>query len=89
MPKGGTLHIRVHTTGSSVLLQWVDTGRGMSEEIRQRAFEPFVTSQPDGTGLGLAVVYAAVQEHRGSIDIESELDKGTTVTVELPLQGVA
>ena len=57
---------------------------GMPEEIRTRAMEPFVTSQPGGTGLGLAVVYTAVEEHGGTIDIQSVLGRGTTVTVELP-----
>ncbi|HSL17608.1 MAG TPA: ATP-binding protein [Methylomirabilota bacterium] len=84
MPGGGTLKIVAERRDSTVVLRWRDTGVGMTEEIRQRAFEPFVTSQPDGTGLGLAVVYSAVQEHGGTVDIESAPGRGTTITVELP-----
>jgi two-component system sensor histidine kinase PilS (NtrC family) len=84
MPDGGTLKIVAERRNSAVVLRWRDTGVGMSEEIRQRAFEPFVTSQPNGTGLGLAVVYSAVQEHGGSVDIVSTPGRGTTITVELP-----
>ena len=58
----------------------------MTEEIRQRALEPFVTSNTNGTGLGLAVVYSAVQTHNGTIDIRSAPGQGTTVTIDLPVQ---
>ena len=61
----------------------------MPEEIRTRALEPFVTAQAHGTGLGLAVTYAAVEEHGGVIDISSSPGKGTTVTVELPIAEVS
>jgi two-component system sensor histidine kinase PilS (NtrC family) len=84
MPDGGTLRIVAERRGAAVVLRWHDTGVGMPEEIRQRAFEPFVTSQRNGTGLGLAVVYSAVQEHGGSVDIASSPGRGTTITVELP-----
>jgi two-component system sensor histidine kinase PilS (NtrC family) len=84
MPEGGELRISATAYGTSVVLTWSDDGAGMDPEIRRRAFEPFVTSHPDGTGLGLAVVYAAVEDHGGSIDIDSTPGKGTTITVELP-----
>jgi two-component system sensor histidine kinase PilS (NtrC family) len=84
MPDGGVLKITVQRREGSVVLQWRDSGVGMSEEIRHRAFEPFVTTQVDGTGLGLAVVYSAVQEHGGSVDVVSTPGKGTTITVEFP-----
>jgi len=84
MPEGGTLTIRAWLQGTSAVLEWRDTGIGMSRETRQRAFEPFVTTNPDGTGLGLAVVYSAIQEHSGTIDISSTPLEGTTVTLELP-----
>lgn len=85
MPTGGRLEITAEERDDTAILRWSDTGRGMPDEIKSRAFEPFVTGHPDGTGLGLAVVYAAVQEHGGSVDLESEVGRGTTVTVELPL----
>jgi two-component system sensor histidine kinase PilS (NtrC family) len=84
MPDGGKLRITATAYDASVVLKWSDNGVGMDPEIRRRAFEPFVTSHPDGTGLGLAVVYAAVEDHGGSIDIDSIPGEGTTITVELP-----
>ena len=84
MPKGGTLKISAERKEQTAIIRWRDNGVGMSEEVRHRAFEPFVTSHNTGTGLGLAVVYSAVQEHGGSVDIVSAPDRGTTVTVELP-----
>ena len=84
MPNGGTLKISVEKRDETAIIRWRDNGVGMSEEIRHRAFEPFVTSQTNGTGLGLAVVYSAVQEHGGSVDIVSAPNQGTTVTVQLP-----
>jgi signal transduction histidine kinase len=75
-----------------------DTGSGIAEEIRDKIFEPFVTtkgalggSQTPGTGLGLAVSYGIVQEHGGTIEIDSTPGHGTTMTVRLPVvreQGV-
>jgi two-component system sensor histidine kinase PilS (NtrC family) len=84
MPDGGTLKITAERRHDAISLRWRDTGVGMTEEIRHRAFEPFVTTQTEGTGLGLAVVYSAVQEHGGSVDIVSAPGQGTTITVELP-----
>ena len=84
MPDGGSLKISAEQHEGTAILRWRDTGVGMSEEIRHRAFEPFFSTQTDGTGLGLAVVYSAVREHGGSVDITSEPNRGTTVTVRLP-----
>jgi two-component system sensor histidine kinase PilS (NtrC family) len=84
MPDGGLLKISAERNDNSTVIHWRDTGVGMSEDVRHRAFEPFVTTQTNGTGLGLAVVYSAVREHGGSVDIVSTPGRGTTVTVELP-----
>lgn len=64
----------------------VDSGSGMDDETRAHAFEPFFTTKgPDkGTGLGLAMVYGAVQSHGGEVILDSELNRGTEVTVYLP-----
>jgi two-component system sensor histidine kinase PilS (NtrC family) len=87
MPDGGELAIRGTCTGDRVILVWRDTGVGMSDNVRSRAFEPFVTTRSKGSGLGLAVVYAAVQEHGGHVTIDSRTGHGTTVMVELPVEG--
>jgi signal transduction histidine kinase len=86
MPEGGSLDISAERRKSSAILIWRDTGVGMTEEVRQRAFEPFMTTNPHGTGLGLAVVYTAIEDHGGSIDIDSTPGEGTIITVDLPLQ---
>ncbi|HLG21402.1 MAG TPA: ATP-binding protein [Candidatus Manganitrophaceae bacterium] len=63
-----------------------DTGMGISEENLQKLFNPFFTTKRDeGTGLGLMMCQHIIDEHRGSIDVKSELGKGTTMTVRLPL----
>lgn len=84
MPDGGTISIVAERRDDTVVIRWRDTGVGMAEETRHRAFEPFFTTRATGTGLGLAVVYSAVQEHGGSVDIVSAPGRGTTVTVTLP-----
>jgi signal transduction histidine kinase len=84
MPGGGQLKISAERRDNTAVIRWRDNGIGMSEEVRHRAFEPFITTQNSGTGLGLAVVYSAVREHGGSVDIVSAPDRGTTVTVKLP-----
>ncbi len=86
MPQGGTITVATGTENNSVVIQVRDTGRGMTEEVRQRCFEPFFTTKGErGTGLGLAIVYGIVQRHGGSIDAQSEPGKGTVVVIRLPI----
>ncbi len=87
MPGGGELTISGSVEDGMAVIRWADTGCGMEEEVRKRAFDPFVTTRAGGTGLGLAIVYTVVDEHGGSVDIESTPGRGTTVTVRLPLAG--
>jgi CheY-like chemotaxis protein len=105
MPSGGLLTINTRmvsaaslrtqhpeTPASSyVCIEVSDTGEGMTEEIRKRIFEPFFTTKGigKGTGLGLSVAFGVVQTHKGFIDVESELGKGTTFRMYLPVSEVA
>ncbi len=66
----------------------IDTGCGMSEDTQQKIFEPFFTTKEvgKGTGLGMSINYGVIEKHQGTIEVESHLGEGTTVTVWLPLE---
>lgn len=86
MPDGGKFFVRSRQSGTSLMIELEDTGTGMPEEIRRRIFEPFVTyGKKHGTGLGMSIVKKIVDDHGGEIQIQSELGKGTKMTVKLPL----
>lgn len=83
--KSGTITVGVRSEGRSIIIEVSDTGRGMTEEDRARCLEPFFTTDARrGRGLGLSIVYGAVQRQGGEIHIESLLGRGTTVTIRLP-----
>ena len=87
MPAGGTLTLRTLRRGDTAVLEVADTGTGMTKETRQRCLEPFYSTKGErGTGLGLSMVFGIVQRHSGSLDIRSELGKGTAFIITLPLQ---
>lgn len=100
MPNGGTLKIQTRRKGHSdtvgrcekqsaadpcfVTIVIADNGTGMKADVLARSFEPFFTTKESGTGLGLATVHGFVKQSGGHIAIESHLDRGTTITIELP-----
>ena len=87
MPEGGRLGLSLAREGRHVCLEVSDTGHGMPEEIRSKVFEPFFTTKDfgKGTGLGLTVVKGIIEEHGGTIVVESVVDKGTTFWIRLPI----
>jgi signal transduction histidine kinase len=88
MTGGGTLQVRCERQDGRCLLAVRDSGCGMSEEVRHRVFEPFFShGKPYGTGLGMAIVRKIVEEHDGTISVESASGQGTTVTLGLPATG--
>jgi two-component system NtrC family sensor kinase len=86
MPNGGTLSVAVQLEPEVVSVAIGDTGVGIPPEILPRIFEPFFTtkSETKGVGLGLAVVYGIMQRHGGKVDVESQVDVGSTFTLVWP-----
>jgi nitrogen fixation/metabolism regulation signal transduction histidine kinase len=84
MPGGGHFSARVARLDGGVEVTMSDTGAGISEEALGKIFEPYFSTKQAGFGLGLAVTKAIVDEHRGSIEVKSRLNEGTTFTVKLP-----
>ena len=91
MPKGGSLTVQTTVVrieqGLYVKVVISDTGVGIPDTVLPHIFEPFVTSKPDGTGLGLPISYQIIQQHHGSIYVSSEVNIGSTFTIVLPLDG--
>jgi CheY-like chemotaxis protein len=84
MPDGGLLQVSATESSGEIRIAVRDSGKGMTREELARAFDPFFTTKPGGTGLGLSTVYGVVRSHGGSVFLESEPGKGTTVFVSLP-----
>jgi signal transduction histidine kinase len=87
MPQGGTLRLGIGRERDMVKLTISDTGHGIPKEVVQKIFDPFFTTKEfgKGTGLGLTVVKGILDEHQGSITVESEEGSGTTFTILLPI----
>jgi len=86
MPEGGVLTLSLERRGDMAAIQVKDTGVGISPEHRNRVFQLFFTTRPGGSGIGLASTYRTVQLHNGAIDFETELGRGTSFRIELPLE---
>ncbi|MEW6079189.1 MAG: ATP-binding protein [Thermodesulfobacteriota bacterium] len=70
--------------GQAIMIEVIDNGPGMSPEMQARAFKPFETTKPDGTGLGLFIVLKIIEEHGGTLTLSSREGQGTTFTITLP-----
>jgi len=87
MPNGGTLRIATSLVDHRVVIEVTDTGCGIRPEHIEKIFDPFFTTKPvgKGTGLGLSVSAGIIQQHDGTLEAQSTLDKGTTFTITLPV----
>ena len=85
MPGGGQLQLTLSRRGEVAEITVGDTGKGIPPELRQKVFQLFFTTRPGGSGIGLASTFRIVQLHNGSINFTSEVGRGTTFRIELPL----
>ncbi|RLS76262.1 MAG: GHKL domain-containing protein [Planctomycetota bacterium] len=84
MPEGGSIDLLTRTRGDDVVLEIIDTGKGMDEKTRGQMFQAFFSTRSGGSGLGLPTVRRIVEAHHGRISCESEVGKGTRFTITLP-----
>ncbi len=89
LPRGGSLGIVTAARNKNVEIKFIDNGKGIKKEDLGRILDPFYTTKEvgKGVGLGLSISYTIIQQHKGTIDIESKNNTGTTVTVTLPIAG--
>lgn len=83
MPNGGELTIQAERSSTGVCLSLIDTGKGMNAETMARVFRPFFSTRPGGTGLGLPTTRRIIEAHGGTIEVQSEVDRGTKFTIYL------
>jgi signal transduction histidine kinase len=87
MPKGGRIELKLYQENERLVLELTDTGGGIPESVRDTLFNPFVTAgKTYGTGLGLAITKKIVDQHQGEIYFKTELQKGTTFWIKIPLR---
>jgi signal transduction histidine kinase len=84
-PPGGHIAVDLRRSGEFAVISVADSGKGISAQDRQKIFQLFFTTRPGGTGIGLANTFRFVQLHNGRIEFDSEVGRGTTFRVELPL----
>ena len=85
MPEGGKLEVMLLEEGKSAVIQVQDQGAGISEELREKIFDLYFTTKKGGSGIGLAMTYRILQLHHGSIDVQSELGRGSVFQLRIPL----
>jgi signal transduction histidine kinase len=88
MPSGGSLSVRsyVNDSQTSIVLEIQDSGRGIPREELSKVFQPYFSTKEKGTGLGLSIAYRIISDHKGKIEVRSEVGKGTVFTIKLPVE---
>jgi signal transduction histidine kinase len=87
MPSGGHVHVMTGAADGGGWVEVADDGPGMPPEVEERAFEPFFTTKPEGTGLGLAMVYSLVERQGGKLKLTTAPGKGTRIRLWFPARG--
>ncbi|PYZ99037.1 hypothetical protein CR205_10885 [Alteribacter lacisalsi] len=85
MEQGGTIRVDVHEEDGNAVVKVIDEGCGIPKDQLKRIGEPFYSTKETGTGLGLMVTFKIIEEHGGTVDIDSEQGTGTTFTITFPL----
>jgi len=86
MPNGGTITVSTALTGFHVSIRIGDTGTGIPKDLQEKIFKPFFSTKGEkGTGLGLSICSKIIAQHKGELRVESEVGKGTTFTIYLPV----
>src|SRR6201995_1855872 len=85
MTNGAPIVVRTAAERGVVVVYLIDTGVGMDERTASRMFEPFYTTKPGGSGLGLPTTQKIIEAHGGRIGVQSEVSRGTQITIELPV----
>jgi signal transduction histidine kinase len=86
MPDGGKLDVNIESVDESIRIYIIDTGKGIQQGVLQNIYDPFFTTKPSGTGVGLSVSLKIIEDHGGTIDAISEQKKGTTMLLTLPIK---
>ena len=86
MPEGGKLTIGTREKGKFLEMEITDTGCGMPQETIDKIFDPLFTTKAKGIGLGLAVCKSIIDRHEGNIEVKSQVGKGTSFIIRLPLK---
>ncbi len=90
MPDDGRISFSTWSSDEIVFINISDTGKGMSEEVKNNLFDPFFTTKrPIGTGLGMSTVYGIATRHGGKIEVESEVGKGTKFNLQFPIATIS
>ena len=82
--KGGKVEINYFKKGNNLIIEITDNGKGIPEKIKNKIFDLYYTTKPEGTGLGLSIVQKIIAEHKGTIEVLSEVDKYTKFKITIP-----